>query len=60
LEWAYRRAMKMIGGLEHLPLQGQAERYGAHQPGEEKAPEGPYSSHPIQEGAYRKAEGDFL
>ncbi|KAK4827700.1 LOW QUALITY PROTEIN: hypothetical protein QYF61_020978 [Mycteria americana] len=51
LERVQRRAMKMIRGLEHLSLQGQAERVGVVQPGEEKAAGRPYSSLP---GAYRK------
>ena len=38
------------------PLRGQAERVGALQPGEEKDPTRPYSSLPVPEGAYRKAE----
>ena len=43
------------------PLRGQAERAGAVQPGEEKAPERPYSNLPGPEGAYRKAgEGLFI
>jgi len=38
-------------------LQGQAERVGAVQPGEEKAVGRPYSSLPVPEGAYKEAEG---
>ena len=41
-------------------LWGNAKRPGAVQPGEEKAPSWPYSSHPVPEGAYKKArEGLF-
>jgi len=43
-----------------LPVQGQAERAGAPQPGEQKALGGPLSGLPVPEGAYRKAgEGLF-
>jgi len=43
------------------PLQGQAERAGTLQPGEEKAPQRPYRGLPVPEGAYRKArEGLFI
>ena len=38
LERVQRRATKMIRRLEPPLLQGQAERAGAVQPGEEKAP----------------------
>ena len=42
-------------------LQRQAERAGALQPGEQKAPRTPYSSLPVPKGAYRKAgEGLFI
>ena len=42
------------------PIQRQAERVGVHQPGEEKAPGGPYSSLPVLEGACKKVvEGLF-
>ena len=36
LERVQRRATKMLRGLQHLPLQRQAERAGLFQPGEEK------------------------
>ena len=36
-------------------LHGQAERAGAFQPGEDKAPGGPYRGLPVPEEAYRKA-----
>jgi len=40
-------------------LRGHAERAGAVQPGEEKAPGRPESSHSYLKGSYRK-EGDRL
>ena len=44
-----------------LPIQAQAERDGALQPGEEKAPRRPYSGLQYLKGAYRKAgEGFFI
>ena len=43
------------------PLWDWAERAGAFQPGEEKAPRRPYSGLPVPEGSYRKAgEGLFM
>ena len=51
----------MVRGAEAPALQGQAERAGALQPGEERAPRRLYSSLPVPEGASRKAgEGLFI
>ena len=36
-------------------LQGQAERVGAFQPGEERAPRGPYSGLPVPEGGLQES-----
>ena len=55
LEQVQSKTMKMIRGLEQLPLLGQANRAGALEPGEEKALRRPYSCLPVSEGAYRKA-----
>jgi len=41
-------------------LWGKAERVGAVQLGEEKAPGTPYSSLPVPEGAYKKAAEEWL
>jgi len=38
-------------------LQGQAERAGAVQPGEEKVPGGPYSGLPVPEGGLQENWG---
>jgi len=43
-----------------LPLQGNAERVGSVQPGEEKAVGRPSCSLPVPEGPARKLERDFL
>ena len=40
-------------------LRGQAERAGAVQPGEEKAPGRPYCSLPVLKGAHRKMGTGF-
>ena len=55
LEQVQRRTMKMTGGLDHLPSRGQAERAGALQPGEKKAPRRPYSRLPVPEGGLRES-----
>ena len=39
------------------PLQGQAERAGALQPGEEKAPRRPYRGLPVPEGGLQECWG---
>jgi len=44
----------MIRGLEHLPY-GDRLRAGAVQPGEENAPEGPYSGLPVPEGGLQES-----
>jgi len=46
----------MIRGLEHLPY-GDRLRAGAVQPGEENAPEGPYSGLPVPEGGLQESWG---
>ena len=46
----------MTQGMEHLPLQGQAERAGAVHPGEEKAPGRPTFQY--LEGVVRKKGTD--
>jgi len=59
LEQVQKSAMKIIRGLEHLWR--QAERTGAIQPAEEKAPEGPYSAFQNLKWAYWKSgEGPFI
>ena len=59
LEWVWRKAVKMIRALKHLPYRDRL-RAGGLQPGKEKAPGVPYSGLPVSEGAYSKAgEGLF-
>ena len=40
-----------------LPLQGQVQRAGAPQPGEDKALRGPYSGLPVPEGDLQESWG---
>jgi len=59
LEWAQRRTMKKMRGLEHLSYK-QAERAELVQPGEEKAPGKPYSDLPVlRKGLQKRRGGDF-
>ena len=54
---AQRRAMKMVRGAEAPALQGQAQRAGGFQPGEERAPRRLYSSLPVPERGLQESWG---
>ena len=54
-EWVKRRATEMVRGAVAPALQGQAERAGALQPGEERAPRRLYSSLPVPEGVLQES-----
>lgn len=47
----------MVRGAEAPALQGQAQRAGAFQPGEERAPRRLYSSLPVPEGGLQESWG---
>ena len=54
------RATKMVQGMEHLSYEDRAERAGAVQPGQEKAPGRPESNFSVSKGGLYKKEGDRL
>jgi len=58
LERVQRRATKMVRRLEHLLLQGQAERAGALWASEEMNPGGPYTGLPVPEGGVKECWGE--
>ena len=60
LEQVQKRATKVVRGARAPPLQGQAERAGALQPGEEKALIGPYRGLLVPEGGLQVSWGEGL